>query len=424
VKKTRFLVLSTVLVMGGVLLAACGGQVVATGAPGLTVLGDRAYLASGGSVHSIDLATGQEATTTDNNGKTVPLRFPAQSRNNAFGSVPAIVSDTQMVIGNAYSNDRKHFFYSFDPHTMAPSSPSWPYEGAHDLWMGSPIVLDGSIYAPNSDGKLYVFSPDGRLVGTFATGGSLWSQPATDGKTLYVASMDHSVYAVDPANLSNAIWQTELDASIVSGVAVKDGKLYAGTINNSLYALDAASGDILWHVTLDGSIWGTPAVAAIADAEEEAAPEAGTTPAANASPEPSATEAPTATPEATSATGCETPGEALYIGTETDTQGGTLYAINTADGCTLWTLPTASAIASSAIVNENTIYFVTENGMIQAVSSDGTTLWQQPVKGQFFSAPVLAGDLLLIAPAKNGDFQLVAYALDGKQRWTYPVPKK
>lgn len=419
-KKTRFFLSIALLLIVAALLSGCaGGRVVASGAPGLTVVGDRAYLASGGFVYSIDLATGQEATTTDSNGKTVPLRFPAQSRNNAFGAAPAILSDTQMVIGNAYSNDRKHLFYSFNPQTMAASSQPWPYQGSNNLWMGSPIVLNDLIYAPNSDGNLYAFQPDGTLLGKFATSGSIWAQPATDGTDLYVASMDHSMYAFDPADTSKPIWQTELDASIASAAAVKDGKLYVGTINNSLYALDAATGEILWHVTLDGAIWGTPALAGASAPAEGPAPAAGTTPEAT----PTAAAAPTQTPPAASASSCKSPSEALYIGTG-PRQGGTLYAISLADGCTIWTVQTAEAITSSPIVHDNTIYFVTEDGMIRAVTTDGKPAWQESLKGQVYTAPVLAGDLLLVAPAKGSDFQLVAYTLDGKQKWTYPVAKK
>jgi outer membrane protein assembly factor BamB len=392
----------------------------------MTVQAGRVYLASGGFVYSIDLATGVEATTTDASGKVVPLRFPAQSRNVAFGAMPATVSDTQMIIGSAFSNTRTHYLYSFNPQTMLASSTPWPYVGANDLWMASPLVHDGVIYAPNSNGNLYAFKPDGSVVGTFATSESIYAQPATDGKNLYIASMDRSVYALDPANLSQALWQTELDASIPSAVAVKDGKLYVGTINNSLYALDAGSGKILWHVTLNGPIWGTPALAgAVAAAGAEASPATGSTPAATATAGTTAADTPTPTPAGSTGSASGGKGDTLYIGTGTSPQAGTLYAIDTADGSTRWMVQAADAITSSPIVNGNTVYFVTEDGMIRAVSTEGKPVWQQPIKGQFYTAPVVAGDLLLIAPARNSDFQLAAYTLeDGTQKWTYPVVKK
>jgi len=411
VKKTRFLLFSVLLVLMGALLSACaGGRVVAAGAPAVTVEGDRAYLASGGSVYSLDLATGTEPTTTNAKGEIVPLRFPAQSKNMAFGSAPAAISEDQMVIGNAYSNDRKHLFYSFNPQTMAYGSQPWPFEGP-DLWMGNPTVLEGVIYAPNSSGGMYAFDPDGTLLGQFETGGSLWAQPVTDGKDLYVASLDHHIYAVDPADLSQPLWDTELDASLVSAPAVSDGKLYVGSINGSLYALDASTGDVLWKVTLDGGIWGTPALPAAA-AEPQAGQPAGTAASAAATPEPSPT------PEAPAA------GKTLYIGTALESGAGTLYSINTGDGSTVWSVPSSGAIASSPIVHENIVYFVTEDGMIRAVNADKTPAWQQPLGGKFYTAPMVAGDLLLVAPTNNNDVFLAAYTLDGDQKWVFSPNKK
>jgi outer membrane protein assembly factor BamB len=408
VKKTRFLFLTTLLLVGGVLLTACGGQVPAIGAPGMTLQGDQVFLASGGYVYAIDVNDGSEPTTTNDKGETVPLRYPPQSKNISFGSAPAVVSEAQMVIGNAFANDRKHPFFSFDSETMANSPQPWPFEGS-DLWMGSPTVLNGVIYAPNSGGNLYAFDPDGTPLGQFETSGSLWAQPVTDGTHLYVASMDHHVYAVDPADLSQAVWDTELDASIVSAPAVSDGSLYVGTINGSLYALDAATGDVLWQATLDGGIWGTPALPLAAAAETEATPAA-----SNAE----------ATPEATPAAEAPALGDTLYIGTAHDPEGGTLYAINTADGSTVWTMPSAGAISSSPIANENAIYFVSEDGMIRAVDPDGTQAWQEIIEGEFYSTPLLAGDLLLVAPTKNNDILLAAYTLDGDQQWTFSPNKK
>jgi outer membrane protein assembly factor BamB len=405
VKKTRFLPLIALLLLGGVLLTACAGQVPAIGAPGMTLQGDQVYLASGGFVYAVDVNDGSEPTTTNDKGETVPLRFPPQSKNISFGSAPAIVSDAQMVIGNAFTNDRKHAFFSFDPETMAYDPQPWPYEGP-DLWMGNPTVFEGVIYAPNSGGGLYAFDPAGNLLGLFQTGSSIWAQPVTDDTRLYVASMDHHVYAVDPADLSQAVWDTELDASIVSKPALLDGTLYAGTINGTLYALEAATGEVLWQVTLDGGIWGTPAAGGPVATEKGAEP----------------------TPEATAGTGTEeesqSQGGTLYVGTAPESGGGTLYAINAADGTTVWTVQSAGAISSSPVADENAIYFVSEDGMIRAVNADSTQAWQELIEGEFYSTPVLAGDVLLVAPSKNNDILLAAYTLDGEQQWTFPPAKQ
>jgi outer membrane protein assembly factor BamB len=218
-----------------------------------------------------------------------------------------------------------------------------------------------------------------------------------------------------PGRLSQALWDAELDASIVSAPAISDGTLYVGTINGTLYALDAPTGDVLWQATLDGGIWGTPALPLAAAAEAQATP----TPTAG-----DAEATPEATSEATPAAEEPAPGGTLYIGTAKDPEGGTLYAIDTTDGSTIWTVQSAGGIASSPVFHENIIYFVTDDGMIRAVNADKTPAWQQPVEGKFYTTPVVAGDLLLVAPTNNNDIFLAAYTLDGDQKWIFSPNKK
>jgi outer membrane protein assembly factor BamB len=83
---------------------------------------------------------------------------------------------------------------------------------------------------------------------------------------------------------------------------------------------------------------------------------------------------------------------------------------------------TPASIAASPVVQGNTVFFVTQNGMIRAVSTeDGKQQWQEQLEGEFYTSPVVAGDLLLIAPAKGTQTLLAAYTLDGDPAWTYPV---
>ena len=146
------------------------------------------------------------------------------------------------------------------------------------------------------------------------------------------------------------------------------------------------------------------------------------------------TAAPTAAPT-TGSTAAATPvattppvaaGPTIYVGTAKNPSGGTLYAIDPADGSTRWTFAAAGGIGAAPVVHEGRIYFVTEDGMIQALTSEGSSAWQQNLEGsKFYTTPVLAGDLLLVAPTNNKSFVLAAYALDsGVQKWNFTPNKK
>ena len=83
-----------------------------------------------------------------------------------------------------------------------PGRPKWavPFT-ATDHWVASPLVVDDTIYAPNNNGTLYAIKlATGELAWSLPISRhSLWGTPATDGKLIYVGSLDHFLYAVDPA---------------------------------------------------------------------------------------------------------------------------------------------------------------------------------------------------------------------------------
>lgn len=357
----------------GSLLTACGNRSLAsTDWPGVTVQGDKAYLAAGTYVYAVNLSNGQETTVTLAD-KTTPVRFPSDGKGGPFYGNPAFTSDGQMIVGSANINDRKHPLFSAD---AADLTTKWTYQDqAKDIWLGGALILNDVIYAPNSDNGLYSFDLNGNMKGKFTAENSLWSNPVTDGQMIFVSSMGHSVYAVNPGNL-NQIWGTELDASIIASPTVKDGRLYVPTIGGTVYALNAETGEILWQKSFDGGISGPVAVE----------------------------------------------GDRLYLGTVLNTTG-TVYALSTEDGATIWRYDADGSITGSPLVKDNLVVFVTEAGTVRALDLDGKPIWQQTLDAKLYSSPISAGDLILVAPTGKSDLMLVAYDTTGAQKWIF-TPNK
>jgi hypothetical protein len=66
------------------LLTACGNRSLAsTDWPGMTVQGDKVYLAAGTYVYAVNLANGQELTITQAS-ETNPVRFPSDGKGGPF----------------------------------------------------------------------------------------------------------------------------------------------------------------------------------------------------------------------------------------------------------------------------------------------------------------------------------------------------
>jgi outer membrane protein assembly factor BamB len=377
--KTFFLI--TLFVAMSFILSACGSRSLAsTDFPGVSLNGNTAYLAGGAYVYAVDLTTHLEKTTTNSKGEAVPLRFRLSGTGSFFGE-PAFTPDGQMVIGDANLSDRKHPIYSVNSQDFSEATPGWALENiVKDTWVAGVLVFNNSIYAPNSDGNLYQFSLDGQLKGHFPTEHALWSPPVTDGKTIFLSSMDHRVYAID-SDLK-PIWAqpAQLDASIIGSPAIADGKLYVGTVGGTVYALDAATGSILWEHTVNGIINDHLAVST----------------------------------------------DRVFVGTVVD-KVGKFYALSMEDGSELWTLDTDSGIVAAPLVKDTAVIFVTENGTVRAVDLEGKALWQyvfdSKLNVKLYSNPVDAGDVILIAPFGKSDMMLVAFDIEGNQKWVFAPSK-
>jgi len=375
--KLKRIFFTLVLGLLALMLAGCSGGSGASAAwPGISVVNDTVYLADGLHVYALNLADGKELTTGSGD-SAKPVRFPVQTSAQIFFFAPPVLTpDNQLIISSA---GHSHALYGVDPETF---SEQWKFNDASDIYVGSPLVTKDRIYAPNGDGNLYVLDLSGKLLATFATEHGIWSQPVTDGRAIYITSLDHKVYAINLEG-TQALWSTELDSSIISSPAVDaaNGVLYVGTVNKTIYALKAGTGDILWQQTLDGAVWGSPVV----------------------------------------------DGETVYVATTIVKEKGKLYALSAASGKTLWGFDTNGAVAGTPLLRSDSVIVATELGSVysihkQGTESAGTQEWQQAFEHNFYFGPVAAGNVILLAPSQSPIF-LFAIDENGAQKWSFTPGK-
>ena len=180
-------------------------------------------------VYAVDLDSGEEA-----------WRYPEEaSAKITFFADPVLTPDGQLL---APSYDHK--LYSLDP---ANGSENWIFSGSTDRLIASPLVTEQGIFQVSADGNLYALDFDGNLKWTFETGGPVWARPAVneDCTCLFVASMDHHVYAVD-AITGDLLWKSDdLGGAIVGTPAFDHGDtVIVGTFGSEVIALDAETGQV------------------------------------------------------------------------------------------------------------------------------------------------------------------------------------
>jgi outer membrane protein assembly factor BamB len=138
-----------------------------------------------------------------------------------------------------------------------------------DVFLSSPIVVDGVVYFGSGDGHVYaVDAGSGELRWRFRTGDVVHASPVYAAGTVFIGSWDASFYALD-AKSGALKWRFHAgedplihnQVGFQSSPAIVDGVVYTGCRDANLYALDAATGKEKWRYGTAGSwVISSPAV--------------------------------------------------------------------------------------------------------------------------------------------------------------------
>ncbi len=363
--KNKHLLLFLAFTIIAVALSACaGGATQASSWPGLTVDEQYAYVAYNTQVYAVDLVNGTEK-----------WRYPGEPDNNiTFYSDPSLSEDGQLIVGG-YDG----VLYSLAADTGQMTGGNWPFSEAEGRYIASALVVEEFIYAPAADDNLYALDLDSNLQWTYSSEGESWAQPVIDNECecLYLSSMEHTVYAIDPVSGSQ-IWQSpQLGGSVVGTPAISEqGVLYVGTFGGKLFALDTKDGSILWEFTTEGWIWSGPAL----------------------------------------------DDGILYFG-DLD---GYFYAVDAQAGTQKWRLTPEQLdgeIVGSPLVIGQDIYVPSQDGNLYKLDTSGKIIWTQTIGGSLNTSPKSANNLILVAPVKTDEL-LVAFNEDGVKQWSFIPAEK
>jgi outer membrane protein assembly factor BamB len=131
----------------------------------------------------------------------------------------------------------------------------------------STLAIDraaGRLVFGDNDGVLHAWRfPDLTYEWSFRTGDAIKGPVATDGERVYVGSWDEHVYAVDLSDGTER-WAFEADGKVMSGPSVETATdtVYVGSHDGNLYALDRETGTERWAAGSGGAVTGCPTVTA------------------------------------------------------------------------------------------------------------------------------------------------------------------
>jgi outer membrane protein assembly factor BamB len=85
----------------------------------------------------------------------------------------------------------------------------------------------------------------------FRAKGPIISTPALSGARVFFGSSDHNVYALDQGS-GELRWKFATHGRVTASPAVADGTVYIGSFDGNFYALDATSGALRWKFATEG----------------------------------------------------------------------------------------------------------------------------------------------------------------------------
>jgi outer membrane protein assembly factor BamB len=248
----------------------------------------------------------------------------------------------------------------------------WSYATGSQV-RASPMVINGIVYIASNDGNLYALDEDGLVDGDQGTndtgtsdGDLIWTKsigtvsqgsPAAvlEDNKLYLGTEEGKVYALDRLT-GSTVWEQDIGASaaVVGSPSIDNNMVYFGAHDNKVYALDADNGDVVWSKSTGDDIDGSAALDPI--------------------------------------------NNNLVIGSK----DGKLYAYDVDAGVLVWSYETGSPITSSPIVADGRVFFANDDGMVYSVDSEGNTdqttdlIWKFDAGENIYSSPTIANNALYI----------------------------
>jgi outer membrane protein assembly factor BamB/tRNA A-37 threonylcarbamoyl transferase component Bud32 len=217
--------------------------------------------------------------------------------------------------------------------------------GALSRISASPIIKDQQIK------PVWTFKCEDEIRGTVAY---------ENGK-IYCGSYDNNLYALDAAS-GQFQWKFASNGGIVTRPVINDGLIFVGSEDKSLYAVSVRTGKQAWDFQADGPIRSSPRIAE----------------------------------------------QHIFFGSD----DGFLYAVNLLTNRIAWRVDGGDAIRSSPYITKDFAYAGTEMGDFFCVDFRGQVKWRFKAKRAITSSPILGDGIVFFASLDS-----VFYALDAKSGW-------
>ncbi|MDP9237477.1 MAG: PQQ-binding-like beta-propeller repeat protein [Chloroflexota bacterium] len=205
-----------------------------------------------------DAATAAVADTSARSRLNSQVDAVTKVESNALGKIQAVYGDIGISTDKktAYFGTFKGFLFAID---ISTGHLRWLRDEAGDGIVGGIAVDDGTLYY-GTKGK-HVFALDAETGGqkwVATTKGEVWATPVLAADSLYVTSLDGSLYALDKSSGSQN-WRFDGAGSGVAAKPLVSGdSVYVGAFDDKLYSVKVDDGSMNWSLKAGNWFWATP----------------------------------------------------------------------------------------------------------------------------------------------------------------------
>ena len=272
---------------------------------------------------------------------------------------------------------------------------------------GGPTVVADTLYAAvgGETGELVALDTETGTPRWRLSTGSIRSAPTVVDGVVYAGSYDHTLYAVDAAT-GDVVWTVTPEGYGLTAPTVVDGTVYVGSGRpGRLLAVDAADGTVEWATRTAGWVRSAPTVV---DGVVYAGDDGGKL---------SAVATDTGVPvwqydaDDTVATAVTVADDTVYVGSD----DGRLHAVADENGTPVWRHQTGAPVSAAPTVAADRVYVGTNESLHVVDAAAGTTVWELQTDAPVHAAPTVADGTVYTAD-EQGELYALAATHDGSSR--------
>jgi outer membrane protein assembly factor BamB len=305
-----------------------------------------------------------------------------------FAATDETASDWRQAAFNAAHTAHNRFEHVLSPLNVGQLTEAWAVPVGAGTLYASPIVADGRVFIGSGDGQMYAFDA--------ATGATLWigsqqreffvdSAAAAEG--LVFASALYQRLAAYSAQTGRIVWTALSD--VRASPTFSDGKLYVGSFDGTLYALDPQTGIPIWSAAGSCCVYDQAPVVDGGKVFQIRTDDTLTAYDANNGTQLWSI-------------------PAFAVGTMAAAHGMLFFndypnviAVDQATGAQVWAAPVLTAATTGAPAVANGLVFVTQSSLIALDANSGEVVWSAPATSAW--GPVVANGVVYTS-SLNGEW--------------------